>query len=142
MRQTEAADRQLIVPEFYLYYVFPSPLRTRLKVVDQFDCLDSKLLMHRAVSAIIGKAKKAHNCVTAIAYSLWYGMHYYNPDTASAPSEILTLQKSTVKPYSALNLRYLPLDTQLETLQRELNSSNWNSTTQQLPPSHPPSPWL
>ena len=67
----QIADRQLIVPEFFLYYAFPFPIRTILKVVDQFDylglSLDSKLLMHLALSAIIGKARKAHNCVAAVA---------------------------------------------------------------------------
>ena len=107
-------------------------------MVDQLGylglCLahDPKLLVHRAVSAIIGKSKKVHDCVAAVTYSLWYGQHHYKPDTASAPSEILTasapseiltLWKSTVMPHFALYLWYLPLDTQLKTFQRELNSS-------------------
>ena len=56
---SQEASRRITVPQFYLYYAFPTPSRKILKVVDHFEylglCLDSKLLMHRAVSSILGK---------------------------------------------------------------------------------------
>ena len=63
--------------------------------------------MHRVVSAIILKAKKAHNCVAAVAHSLWYGKYDYNAAVPSGPSEILTLCKATVMPHLVLYCMYL-----------------------------------
>ena len=124
---TQEASRLSSVPQFYLYYSSPTPSRKVLNVVDQSEylgfCLDSKLLMHRAVSVILEKAKKAHNCVAAVTYSLRYGKHHHNPDVSSAPAQILTLWKCTVMPHVVQYLRYLPLASQIQTLQKELNSS-------------------
>ena len=110
-----------------MHYSFPSPSSTSLKVVDHFVYLgfsrDSKLLMHCAVTGIIEKAKKAHNCVAAVSYSLRYGKNDYNPVVSNSPSDILTLWKSTVMPHFTLYLRYLRLDSQIQSLQTELNNS-------------------
>ena len=52
-----------------------------------------------------------------------YGKHDYNPEVSNAPGEILTLWKCTVMPHFVQYLRYLPLASQIETLQKEFNSS-------------------
>ena len=79
--------------------------------------------MHHAVTEIVKKVKKAHNCVAAVSYSLRYGKGVYNPDASNSPTAILTLWKATVMPQFTLYLRYLRLDSQIQTLQKELNSS-------------------
>jgi len=119
--------RERLTPSFYLYSSFPSASRVELKVVEEFEylglCLDSKLLMHGAVSLILKKASKAHQCVAACAYSLRYGRTHCNPNASESASEMLTLWKSAVLPHFTLYLRYLPLASQIHSLQKQLNSS-------------------
>ena len=79
--------------------------------------------MHGAVSVILKKAFKAHQCVAACAYSLRYGRSDYNPNASESASEMLTLWKSAVLPHFTLYLRYLPLASQIHSLQKQLNSS-------------------
>lgn len=79
--------------------------------------------MLQAVNTIVEKAEKAHTCVSACAYSLRYGRSDYNPLARETASEVLTLWKATVVPHFTLYVRYLPLESQIQSLQKELKSS-------------------
>jgi len=86
---SQETRRQLLISQFYLKYSFPFPSSTSLKELDHFVylgfCLDSKLLLHRAVMEITEKAKKTHNSVVAVFYTLRYGKSDYNPDVFNFP---------------------------------------------------------
>ena len=125
--KTHRELRARLTPRSYLFSSFPFAFQVELKVVEEFEYLglrlDSKLLMHGAVSIILEKVSKAHQCVAACAYSLRYGRTDYNPNASESASEMLTLWNSAVLPRFTLYLRYLPLASQIHSLQKQLNCS-------------------